>query len=104
MDSARKYGYTLTTGDVHGVATIAPPHVFKIRGGCEGGGKGYLGQDEQAFTITTGSDQQVAVADCVHEEQSDQFPSAKKDTHAYAVMSMTCSQHAVLPPNTLCAD
>lgn len=37
-----------------------PPHAFKIRGGCEGGGKGYLGQDEQAFTITTGHDQQVA--------------------------------------------
>ena len=43
------------------VAIEAPPHAFKIRGGCEGGGKGYLGQDEQAFTITTGHDQQVAV-------------------------------------------
>jgi len=58
---SEEVGYTLTTGDVHGVATIAP-HVFKIRGGCEGGGKGYLGQDEQAFTITCGHDQQVAVA------------------------------------------
>ena len=38
-----------------------PPHAFKVRGGCEGGGKGYLGQDEQAFTILTGHDQQVAV-------------------------------------------
>jgi DNA (cytosine-5)-methyltransferase 1 len=59
---SEEVGYTLTTGDVHGVATIAPPHVFKVRGGCEGGGKGYLGQDEQAFTITCGHDQQVAVA------------------------------------------
>ncbi len=41
---------------------MTPPHVFKIRGGCEGGGKGYLGQDEQDFTITTGHNQQVAVA------------------------------------------
>ena len=40
---------------------VTHPHVFKIRGGCEGGGKGYLGQDEQAFTITTGHDQQVVV-------------------------------------------
>lgn len=37
------------------------PHAFKVRGGCEGGGKGYLGMDEQVFTITTGHDQQVAV-------------------------------------------
>ena len=58
---SQEIGYTLTKTDVHGVATLAPPHVFKIRGGCEGGGKGYLGQDEQAFTILTGSDQQVAV-------------------------------------------
>lgn len=37
-----------------------PPHAFKIRGGCEGGGKGYLGMDEQAFTVATGQDQFLA--------------------------------------------
>jgi DNA (cytosine-5)-methyltransferase 1 len=36
-------------------------HAFKIRGGCDGGGKGYLGQDECAFTISTSQDQQIAV-------------------------------------------
>jgi DNA (cytosine-5)-methyltransferase 1 len=46
--------YTLTKSDVHGVA-----HAFKIRGGCEGGGKGYLGSDEKAFTISTTQDQQI---------------------------------------------
>jgi DNA (cytosine-5)-methyltransferase 1 len=40
---------------VHGVA-----HAFKVRGGCEGGGKGYLGSDDVAFTISTTQDQQVA--------------------------------------------
>jgi DNA (cytosine-5)-methyltransferase 1 len=35
------------------------PHTFKIRGGCEGGGKGYLGQDEATFTITTGQEQHL---------------------------------------------
>jgi len=45
---------TLTRTDVHAVA-----HAFKVRGGCEGGGKGYLGQDEQAFTLSTGADQQL---------------------------------------------
>ena len=48
--------YTLTKGDVHAVA-----HAFKMRGGCEGGGKGYLGSDEQAFTLSTVQDQQIAV-------------------------------------------
>jgi DNA (cytosine-5)-methyltransferase 1 len=37
----------------------AVAHAFKVRGGCEGGGKGYLGQDEQAFTLSTGADQQL---------------------------------------------
>jgi DNA (cytosine-5)-methyltransferase 1 len=39
---------------LHGVA-----HAFKVRGGCEGSGKGYLGSDEQAFTLSTGADQQL---------------------------------------------
>jgi DNA (cytosine-5)-methyltransferase 1 len=45
---------TLTTANVHAVA-----HAFKVRGGCEGGGKGYLGSDEKAFTISTIQDQQI---------------------------------------------
>lgn len=32
---------------------------FKIRGGCEGGGKGYLGSDELAFTLSTTHDQDL---------------------------------------------
>jgi DNA (cytosine-5)-methyltransferase 1 len=36
-------------------------HAFKVRGGCAGGGKGYLGQDEKAFTLSTMQDQQIAV-------------------------------------------
>jgi len=34
-------------------------HAFKVRGGCEGGGKGYLGSDEVAFTISTHQDQHI---------------------------------------------
>lgn len=49
-----------------------PPHAFKIRGGCEGGGKGYLGMDEQVFTITTGHDQQVAVPIAIATKQMGQ--------------------------------
>jgi DNA (cytosine-5)-methyltransferase 1 len=46
--------YTVDTTGLQGVA-----HAFKVRGGCEGGGKGYLGQDEKAFTISTTQDQQL---------------------------------------------
>ena len=46
--------YTLNATGVHGVA-----HTFKIRGGCEGGGKGYLGQDEKTYTISTMQDQHL---------------------------------------------
>jgi DNA (cytosine-5)-methyltransferase 1 len=38
---------------------VVTAHAFKVRGGCEGGGKGYLGQDEKAFTISTTQDQQI---------------------------------------------
>ena len=45
---------TLDTVSRHAVA-----HTFKIRGGCEGGGKGYLGQDEKTYTISATQDQQL---------------------------------------------
>ena len=41
-------------------AVLQPAHTFKVRGGCEGGGKGYLGQDEQAFTLAATQDQFLA--------------------------------------------
>jgi DNA (cytosine-5)-methyltransferase 1 len=48
------------------------PTCFKVRCGCEGGGKGYLGQEEAAFTLATGADQhlfhQMAVRRLVPEE------------------------------------
>ena len=34
-------------------------HAFKVRGGCAGGGKGYLGSDETAFTLSTTHDQDI---------------------------------------------
>jgi DNA (cytosine-5)-methyltransferase 1 len=52
---------TLTTAQGGGI-TPCVAHAFKVRGGCAGGGKGYLGQDEKAFTLSTMQDQQIAVA------------------------------------------
>lgn len=46
--------YSLTRAAVNAVA-----HAFKVRCGCEGGGKGYLGQDEQVFTLSTSQDQHI---------------------------------------------
>jgi DNA (cytosine-5)-methyltransferase 1 len=40
-----------------GVFDVA--HAFKVRGGCDGSGKGYLGSDEVAFTISTHQDQHI---------------------------------------------
>ena len=37
----------------------APAHAFKVRCGCKGGGKGYLGSDDTAFTLSTGTDQHL---------------------------------------------
>jgi DNA-cytosine methyltransferase len=46
--------FTLNTIDRQDVA-----HTFKIRSGCDGGGKGYLGQDEAAFTLDTTQSQNL---------------------------------------------
>lgn len=44
--------FTLQAAHHHAVA-------FKERGGCEGGGKGYLGQRERTFTLSTTHDQNI---------------------------------------------
>jgi DNA-cytosine methyltransferase len=40
-------------------AVLEQPHAFKIRQGKSGGGKGYLGKDNELFTVATGSDQNI---------------------------------------------
>ena len=55
-----------------------PVHAFKVRGGCEGGGKGYLGQDESAFTISTNQDQHVAQPIPIH-DQATRFQGKRGD-------------------------
>ncbi len=42
---------------------IKLPHVFKLRSGCEGGGKGYLGQDDMSFTLSCNNDQYLVTKD-----------------------------------------
>ena len=53
-------GETMSSLVARGPHAVAQPIAFKVRGGCEGGGKGYLGQEERAFTISAAQDQQIA--------------------------------------------
>ena len=48
-----------TQSDTDHIVVYDAAHAFKVRGGCEGGGKGYLGSDEVAFTISTHQDQHI---------------------------------------------
>ena len=48
--------FTLTKGDQH---CVMQPIAFKERGGCEGGGKGFLGSENLAFTLSRGVDQSI---------------------------------------------
>lgn len=69
---------TLTTNDLHAVGPVSPSVTtgapfsktgncrteldalaFKVRGGCDGGGKGYFGSTETAFTLSTRQDQSI---------------------------------------------
>ena len=45
------------TGGGTSHSSCIKPHVFKLRSGCNGGGKGYLGSDDKTFTLATNNDQ-----------------------------------------------
>ena len=64
------------------VVAIDAAHAFKVRGGCEGGGKGYLGSDEVAFTISTHQDQHIFSGTHVAAFQSSQSGVRVGETHA----------------------
>ena len=84
--------YTVDTKATQGVAQ---PIAFKIRGGCEGGGKGYLGQEEQAFTISATQDQQIAQPIAV-----DTYNYTTNDHTTQTIRSQSDTEHigAVLQP------
>lgn len=49
-------------GDIENdIGADGKPLSFKIRGGCEGGGKGYLGSEDKLFTIASTQDQNILV-------------------------------------------
>jgi len=48
-------------GDNQPAVLSVEPSTFKVRGGCDGGGKGYLGQTEKAFTVSTTQDQYLSL-------------------------------------------
>jgi DNA-cytosine methyltransferase len=86
-------GETMSSLVAKGPHAIAQPIAFKVRGGCEGGGKGYLGQEEQAFTISTMQDQQIAQPiavdtynQTVNENTSQTIGSSASDVNHYGAV------------------
>jgi len=92
-------------GSECGLFVSHPAHAFKVRGGSEtetgeqGGipgkkaGKGYLGQDEKAFTIGTTQDQQIAqpiAVDCynqtINERTTQTIGSSASDVNHYGAV------------------
>ena len=88
--------YTLETRGLQGVA-----HAFKVRGGGGNGGKGYLGQDEQAFTISTVQDQQIAVG-VAHAFNSNARPDEMNISRIN--QGLTCSQNAAVVQEVIGVD
>jgi DNA (cytosine-5)-methyltransferase 1 len=91
--------------DNYGAVLEPKAHAFKVRGGSEDNtgeqgstpgkkaGKGYLGQDEKAFTIGTTQDQQIAqpiAVDCynqtVNEKTSQTIGSSASDVNHYGAV------------------
>ena len=69
---------------------VAQPVAFKVRGGCEGGGKGYLGSTDTAFTISTTHDQQVAVPVAFPWQQGGTMPTPfSKDVSGSLIKNQT---------------
>jgi len=94
-----QYGPRIETGETmsslvaKGPHAVAQPIAFKVRGGCEGGGKGYLGQEEQAFTISAMQDQQIAQPiavdafnQTINERTSQTIGSSASDVNHYGAV------------------
>jgi DNA (cytosine-5)-methyltransferase 1 len=81
---------------------VAQPIAFKVRGGCEGGGKGYLGQEEQAFTISATQDQQIAqpiavdIYNYTTNDHTTQTIRSQSDTDHIGAVLQRCQTPAVM--------
>ena len=81
--------------DKDNFGAVLQPVAFKVRGGCEGGGKGYLGSEEAAFTVATTQDQWLAQPIGFHHNaQACQLPTENRDTSVSD--ALTCSQQAAV--------
>jgi DNA (cytosine-5)-methyltransferase 1 len=64
LDQIASGGYKIDVyreADLHNYKNDESTGTLRASGGCLGGGKGYLGSDETAFTLSTTQDQQIAV-------------------------------------------
>lgn len=84
-------------GHVPVVKDVANVHAFKVRGGCDGGGKDYLEQDEKAFTLSTTQDQQI-LAPTLTTNDSSRSPRASEVTNQIASVYQSSMQVRRLTP------
>ena len=101
-----------TQSDTDHIVTVDAAHAFKVRGGCEGGGKGYLGSDEVAFTISTHQDQHIfsePVAYAIQERAVCENPDAgpdgigvRADNAAYTLEARSTPQAVAFQPTADC--
>ena len=101
-----------TQSDTDHIVAIDAAHAFKVRGGCEGGGKGYLGSDEVAFTISTHQDQHIfsePVAYAIQERAVCENPDAgpdgigvRADDAAYTLEARSTPQAVAFRPTADC--
>ena|SRR3990167_917991 len=80
-----------------GTGTDSRPLAFKIRQGKSGGGKGYLGSEDKAFTVATGNDQTICIQGSVigrSDTAGPEGPGYKTDGKSFT--GDTKSPHAVV--------
>lgn len=107
MENANALDHTLkqmtenhTSSEKSMESSMLVPHAFKVRGGCDGGGNGYLGSDDTAFTVATHQDQHIATFPingmCINKELRDkQMTGIGNEGDSMFTMRADGTQHAV---------
>lgn len=69
---------------------------FKVRGGCDGGGKGYLGSEDKAFTVSTLQDQNVFVPRIILNDQGGRVINWSYDDTAPTLRAQTKGHEPII--------
>ena len=75
-----------------------PTLAFKVRGGKEGGGKGYLGAEDKAFTVSTGQDQHIMAPALTASNNPSRSPQSAEITQQVGAVEAATSTVRRLTP------